>query len=116
MYLTESHRVPIFGYMGMEPKISTSSFTIQTNDIFCIGVDVQCLKMRVNNYFKIYMHKYLFFLIQFYAPFKIISAHMRRVKTGEHREKTPDTPASRTWLVSQVANAGLEPTPETAVR
>ena len=37
-------------------------------------------------------------------------------KTGEPREKPPDTPASRTWLVSQVATAGLEPTPDTAVR
>ena len=27
-------------------------------------------------------------------------------KTGEPREKTPDTPASRTWLVSHVARAG----------
>ena len=37
-------------------------------------------------------------------------------KTGEPREKTPDTPASRTRLVSHVARAGLEPTPVTAVR
>ena len=33
------------------------------------------------------------------------------VRKGENREKkTPDTPASRTWLVSHVASAGLEPT------
>ena len=37
-------------------------------------------------------------------------------KTGEPREKPPDTPASRTWLVSHVARAGLEPTAVTAVR
>ena len=36
-------------------------------------------------------------------------------KTGEPRENTPGTPASRTWLVSHVAGAGLEPTPDTAV-
>ena len=36
-------------------------------------------------------------------------------QTGEPREKPPDTPASRTWLVSHVARAGLEPTPDTAV-
>ena len=36
-------------------------------------------------------------------------------KMGEPREKPPDTPASRTWLVSHVARAGLEPTPDTAV-
>ena len=37
-------------------------------------------------------------------------------KTGEPREKPPDTPASRTWLDSHVARAGLEPTPVTAAR
>ena len=37
-------------------------------------------------------------------------------KTGEPREKPPNTPASRTWLVSHVARAGLELTPDTAVR
>ena len=37
-------------------------------------------------------------------------------KTGDPREKPHDTPASRTWLVSIVARAGLEPTPDTAVR
>ena len=64
----------------------------------------------------------LFFLIHFNVPFKIISAHMRRcqtvggAKTGEPREKPPDTPASRPWLVSHVARAGLEPTSDTAVR
>ena len=57
-----------------------------------------------------------FFLFQFYVPFKIISTHMRRAKTGKPREKTPGTPASRTWLVSHVASAGLKPTPDTAVR
>ena len=39
-------------------------------------------------------------------------------KTGNTREKPPDTPANRTWLVSHshVARAGLKPTPDTAVR
>ena len=32
-------------------------------------------------------------------------------KMGEPQEKPPDTPASRTWLVSHVARAGLKPTP-----
>ena len=36
-------------------------------------------------------------------------------KTGEPREKPSETPASRTWLVSHVARAGLEPTPDTAL-
>ena len=61
-----------------------------------------------------------FFKTRFFKfSFKIISAHMRSyetgqsvggAKTGEPREKPPDTPASRTWLVSHVAKAGLEPT------
>ena len=33
----------------------------------------------------------------------------------EYPGKPPGTPASRTWLVSHVASAGLEPTPVTAV-
>ena len=37
-------------------------------------------------------------------------------KTGDPREKPHSIPASRTWLVSHVASAGLEPTPDTAVR
>ena len=37
-------------------------------------------------------------------------------KTGKPREKPPGMPASRTWLVSHVTGAGLEPTPDTAVR
>ena len=37
-------------------------------------------------------------------------------KTGSTPGKPSDTPASRTWLVSHVASAGLEPIPVTAVR
>ena len=33
-------------------------------------------------------------------------------KMGEPREKPPGTPARRIWLVSHVARAGLEPTPD----
>ena len=37
-------------------------------------------------------------------------------KSGEPREKTPDTPpASRTWLVSHMPRVGLEPKPDTTV-
>ena len=42
-------------------------------------------------------------------------ANQGRAKTGEPREKPPDTPASRIWLVSHVTRAGLEPSPVTAV-
>ena len=37
-------------------------------------------------------------------------------KRENPREKPPGTSASRTWLVSHVASAGLEPTPVTAVK
>ena len=37
-------------------------------------------------------------------------------KMGKPREKTPGTPASRTWLVSHVPHVGLEPIPDTGVR
>ena len=62
-----------------------------------------------------------FFWIQFNIPFKTISLISRRANRylGRNRStpgKPPDTPASRTWLVSHVASAGLESTPVTAVR
>ena len=37
-------------------------------------------------------------------------------KRENPEKKKPGTPASGTWLVSHVASAGLEPTPDTAVR
>ena len=62
-----------------------------------------------------------FFLIQFNVPFKIISLILSRAnrklgRNGSTPGKLPDTPASRTWLDSQMVSAGLEPTPVTAVR
>ena len=62
------------------------------------------------------------FFIQFNVPFQDFFSSYETghsaggAKTGEPREKPPDTPASRTWLVSHVARAGLEPTQDTAVR
>ena len=60
------------------------------------------------------------FFIQFNVPFKIISLIETSQSIGGRNGRTPgkppDTPASRTWLVSHVASAGLEPTPDTAVR
>ena len=62
---------------------------------------------------------FFFFLIQFNVPFKIISliemSQSIGGRNGSTPGKPPDTPASRTWLVSHVASAGLEPTPVTAV-
>ena len=70
--------------------------------------------------FRIFFFFFSFFF--FLHPFQdYFSSYETRqsvggAKTGEPREKTPDTHASRTWLVSHVARAGLEPTPDTAVR
>ena len=63
---------------------------------------------------------FLFFFIQFNVPFKIISlietSQSIGGRNGSTPGKPPDTPASRTWLVSHVASAGFESTPVTAVR
>ena len=63
---------------------------------------------------------FFFFFIQFNVPFKIISLIETSQSIGGRNGRTPgkppDTPASRTRLVSHVASAGLEPTPDTAVR
>ena len=59
----------------------------------------------------------LFYFNSVLLPFQdYFSSISRWVKMGEPQEKPPGTPASRTWLVSHVARAGLEPTPDTAVR
>ena len=68
----------------------------------------------------IFFFFFFFFLIQFNVPFKIISLIETSLSIGGRNGSTPgkppDTPASRTCLVSHVASAGLEPTPDTAVR
>ena len=64
--------------------------------------------------------KLVFFFIQFNVPFKIISLIESSQSIDGAKRDTPgtppDTPASRTCLVSYVASAGLEPTPDKAVR
>ena len=52
------------------------------------------------------------FFIQFNVPFKMISLILRQANRKMGRNwstpgKPPDTPASRTWLISHVASAGL---------
>ena len=65
---------------------------------------------------------YIFFLNSVLRPFQDYFSSYETgqsvggAKTGEPREKPPETPSSRTWLVLHVARAGLEPTPDTAVR
>ena len=62
-------------------------------------------------------HNDSFFLIQFNVPFKNISiietSQSIDGRNGSTPRKPPDTPASRTCLVSHVASAGLEPTLDT---
>ena len=65
---------------------------------------------------------YLFFFNSVLHPFQDYFSSYETgqsvvgAKMGEPRQKPPDTPASRTWLVSHVARAGLEPTPDIVVR
>ena len=77
-------------------------------------------KFAMGYYSQNFFFFFFFFLIQFNVPFKIISLIETSQSIGGRNGRTPgkppDTPASRTWLVSHVASAGLEPTPDTAVR
>ena len=59
----------------------------------------------------VFKKKKKIFLNSVLRPFQ---DYNRSYETGQ--EKTPGLSASRTWLVSHVASAGLEPTPGTAVR
>ena len=76
-----------------------------------------------SNFTKCYLfYLFIFFFNSVLRPFQDYFSSYETgqsvggAKTGEPREKPPDTPASRTWLVSHVARAGLEPAPDTAVR
>ena len=89
-----------------------------------VGCEFWHYKIRVNCWYAVkkFKHKLLFLLLFFFFQFQDYFSSYETgqsvggAKTGEPREKPPDTPASRTWLVSHVARAGLEPTPDTAVR
>ena len=75
---------------------------------------------------------FFFFFFFFFLSFVVFNSVLRpfqdyfsSYETGQSlggrkrqnpEKKAPDTPASRTWLVSHVASAGLEPAPDTAVR
>ena len=69
---------------------------------------------------KMVIGNYYFILIQFNVPFKIISLIETSQSIGMRNGSTPGKPpaktSSRTLLVSHVVSAGLEPTPDTAVR
>ena len=49
--------------------------------------------------------------IWYRKPDPVLYREKALAKRGESQEKPPDTPASRTWLVSHLASTGLEPTP-----
>ena len=97
---------------GFEPTLSPC----EINQDLLVGVPC-CFSLST--------HVFFFFFFFFYSvlrPFQDYFSSYETgqsvggAKTGEPREKPPDTPTSRTWLVSHVARAGLEPTPVTAVR
>ena len=65
---------------------------------------------------------FLFFVVFFFfnsvlRPFQdYFSSYETGQSVGGAKTENPEKLASRTWLVSHVARAGLEPTPDTAVR
>ena len=88
-----------------------------------VSIIISIPHCHTENALKVYNQEMLFFwgfFIQFNVPFKIISLIETSQSIGGRNGSTPgqppDTPASRTCLVSHVASAGLEPTPDTAVR
>ena len=74
------------------------------------------------SYFILMFFVLCFFFHSVFCPFQDYFTSYKtgqsvsEMKMGAPREKPPGTPASRTWLVSHVARAGHEPTPDTAVR
>ena len=85
----------------------------------CIGSKCMLKQIKESHTYS-YQLFFCCFFIQFNVPFKIISLIETSQSIGGRNGRTPgkppDTPVSRTWLVSHVASAGLEPTPDTAVR
>ena len=77
--------------------------------------------LQDGNWKSFFFFFFFFFLIRFNVPFQDYFSSYETgqsvggAKTEETRGKPPNTPASRTWLVSRVARAGLEPTPDTVV-
>ena len=87
-------------------------------DLHCFQCSLQFYDASPNS--KPFFFFFFFFFIQFNVPFKIISLIETSQSIGGRNRRTPgkppDTPASRTWLVSYVASEGLKPTPDTGVR
>ena len=72
--------------------------------------------MQNNKLFEIIFSKgqgssFFFFLFSLMSLSLIETSQSIGGRNGRAPGKPPDTPASRTWLVSHVASAGLEPTP-----
>ena len=103
-------------------KLLSSPYPIDIADVVplsrLLNHQVSQMSQNMSNSAKILVTapKRRYFLIQFYVSFQIIGQLVGGAKTGDPREKIPDTSANRTWLVSRVARAGLEPTPDTAMR
>ena len=79
-----------------------------------------CQTVLPKNWYMKQFYGRIAFFIQFNVPFKIIllieTSQSVGGRNGSSPGKPPDPPASRTKLVSHWASAGLEPTPDTAVR
>ena len=73
------------------------------------------MNRKTDNFDYLTINFFYFFLFSLTSLSRLFHSY-RDEPIESTREKPPDTPASRTWLVSHVASAGLEPTPVTAVR
>ena len=93
------------------PKISDAHYIVKkgnTSSFLCIKVS---LLLKICIFLNSVLRPFQDYFSSYETGQSVVGA-----KTGELREKPPGTPASRTWFVSHVARAGLEPTPDTAVR
>ena len=115
-------RKPAFCICGKTKAQISYVVTVKLISVFVFATYmymVQCLYL-INPKFQTANHLlwlfffffFFFFLIQFNVPFKIISlietSQSVGGRNGSTPGKPPDTPASRTCLVSHVASAGLE--------
>ena len=93
-----------------------------------VGLEVKILGIlyyMYYYYYNYYYYYYYYYHYYYYISFAPFQDYFSSYETGQSvggrkwenpEKKPPDTPASRTCLVSHVASAGLEPTLDTAVR
>ena len=93
------------------------SFTV-TAKLICgiVFTYANCWFSHAKAHFFFFINSVLHPFQDYFSSYEMGQSVGGRKREGEPREKPPGTPASRTWLVSHVASAGLKPTPDTAVK